>query len=174
MRTYGGFSYPQPDCPAGQSKALPIPLAFAESNWLKIGLFLYEWLSRTQIYDSSYSWRGIFPLGDVHLTEGDVQVNIPDTWVRQGEQLFPGKPRKTTTEKPEERFYSAQQTTAGLDQDCQRTSARTGRQLQHRMAKGYLLLDLACPDALHSSMGTDSPNFIGIQPRPVSSCTLVT
>jgi hypothetical protein len=34
--------------PTGEAKANPIPIAFADSNWLKIGLFLYEWLTRTK------------------------------------------------------------------------------------------------------------------------------
>ncbi len=79
--------------PEGHRKAIPIPLAFAESNWLKIGLFLYEWLSRTQYKIHRTPGEG-FSQWQMSPTDGIVQVTIPDTWVQQGEQLLPGKPRQ--------------------------------------------------------------------------------
>lgn len=87
--------------PTGQSKAVPVPLAFAESNWLKIGLFLHEWLSRASYKVHCVSEEG-FSLWEITSTEGAIKAAIPGSWVRQGEQLFPGNSRKK--EKAEERF----------------------------------------------------------------------
>jgi superfamily II DNA or RNA helicase len=92
--------------PTGQAKAVPIPLAFVGSNWLKIGLFLYDWLSRTQYTIHRTMREGFFlwEIGERDSGEKLLQVTIPESWVRQGEQFVAGKLRKSGTEKPEQEF----------------------------------------------------------------------
>ena len=81
----------------GQTKAIPMPLRYAESDWRKIGLFLYEWLSRTK-YTLHRTVENGFSQWEIASNEGLVRVNIPDSWVDQGEQLLPGKPRAKSME----------------------------------------------------------------------------
>ncbi len=77
--------------PTEQAKAMPIPLSFAESPWFKIGLFLYEWLSRTK-YTMQHSVGEGYCLWEIAPDEGIMQLTIPDCWLSQSEQLFPGMP----------------------------------------------------------------------------------
>jgi superfamily II DNA or RNA helicase len=89
--------------PAESAKPIPIPLAFAESGWLKIGVFLYEWLSRTpydvtRIVENGVSLWGMVP------TEGLIQVGIPEAWVPQAELLFPSGKQKSNTKKSKNGF----------------------------------------------------------------------
>lgn len=86
--------------PTGETQAVPIPLAFSESKWMKIGLFLYEWLSRSQYTVHRTDGEG-FSLWDVVPAEGTVQVTIPDSWAATGEFLFPGKSQNMSAEKQE-------------------------------------------------------------------------
>jgi superfamily II DNA or RNA helicase len=89
--------------PTAEAKAIPIPLGFAKSYWLKIGLFLYEWLSRTKYTVRRTPGEG-GSLWNIIPAEGGMQVTIPDSWLLQGEHFFPGKPRKTSTVEPNENF----------------------------------------------------------------------
>ena len=73
--------------PAGRIKAIPLPLAFAESNWLKIGTFLHGWLHRTQYLVEQSLGKG-FSRWQITLPEGLVQINVPDSWQEQGKQLL--------------------------------------------------------------------------------------
>ena len=87
----------------GQRKAIPIPLTFVESDWRKIGFFLYEWLSRTkyvlhQNVDNGFSQWEIAP------DDGLVRVNIPASWVDQGEQLLQSKSRTKSMEEADTGF----------------------------------------------------------------------
>jgi hypothetical protein len=85
--------------PTPQAKAVPIPLTFAGSNWLKIGRFLYDWLSRTQytIHCTMSEGFSLWEIGEIASGERFLQVTIPDSWVRQGEQFVAVKPRKSGT-----------------------------------------------------------------------------
>ncbi len=86
--------------PAGQTKAMPIPLAFAGSNWQKIGSFLHEWLNRVQ-YTVQRTAGEDFSLLRIAATEGLVQTTIVNSWQDQGELLLSRQSPKTGMEKPE-------------------------------------------------------------------------
>ena len=89
--------------PTGQTKAIPIPLGFAKSPWLKIGLFLYDWLSREK-YTVHQRMEKYFSIWKISTADGVAQVNIPHSWKHQAEQLLPGKSPRTTTEGPDQGF----------------------------------------------------------------------
>ncbi|MDP3480849.1 MAG: DEAD/DEAH box helicase [Desulfoprunum sp.] len=84
---------------SGAAKAMPMPLAFEESGWLKIGVFLYEWLSRTQ-YAVSRSPQDGFSVLEISPAEGLMQVGIPESFALQGELFFSHDQQKSGTEKP--------------------------------------------------------------------------
>ncbi len=86
--------------PPGQTKAIPMPLAFTGSNWQKIGNFLHEWLNRAQYTvqrtaDEDFSFLRITP------GEGLVQVTIPNSWLDQGELLLRRQPPNSGKETAE-------------------------------------------------------------------------
>ena len=84
--------------PTGKTKAIPIPLSFAKSPWLKIGLFLYDWLSREK-YTVHQRMEKYSSIWEITTADGGARVNIPHSWKHQAEQIFPGKsPRATETE----------------------------------------------------------------------------
>ncbi len=86
--------------PTGQTKAMPIPLAFTGSNWQKIGNFLHDWLHRTQ-YTVQRSADEDFSLWRISAAEGLLQITIPNSWQDQGELLLRCKPQKQGLEKEE-------------------------------------------------------------------------
>lgn len=86
--------------PPGQAKAMPMPLAFAGSNWQKIGNFLHDWMHRSQ-YTVERSANDDYSLWRIMPAEGLVQTTIPNSWHDQGELLLFRKPQKPGTEKPE-------------------------------------------------------------------------
>ena len=89
--------------PSESAKPIPIPLAFVESGWLKIGVFLYEWLSRTP-YDVIRTVENGVSLWGMVSTEGLIQVGIPEAWVPQAELLFPSGKQKSNTKKSKNGF----------------------------------------------------------------------
>ena len=89
--------------PVESAKPIPVPLAFAGSGWLKIGVFLYEWLSRTP-YDVTSTVKDGVAVREIVPAEGLVQAGIPEAWARQAEFLFPLKRQKPDTKKPKNGF----------------------------------------------------------------------
>ncbi len=86
--------------PPAPAQAMPIPLAFAESDWLKIGHFLHEWLHRTQYTVERTAGEG-FSRWRFSPAEGFVEVTVPDSWREPGELLFRIDSRKTAAKQPE-------------------------------------------------------------------------
>ncbi len=84
--------------PAGQTKAMPMPMAFAGSNWQKIGNFLHDWLHRTHYTVQRSDGEG-FSLWRITPAEGMLQITIPNAWQEQGELLLFRKPKQPSTEK---------------------------------------------------------------------------
>jgi hypothetical protein len=76
--------------PTEQAKAVPIPLAFAKSHWLRIGHFLYDWLSRAQMTVHRTEEEG-FCRWESAPDAGRTLVTIPDSWVRSGRTSVPGQ-----------------------------------------------------------------------------------
>ncbi len=76
--------------PASESGAVPIPFGFAESDWLKLGTFLFDWLNRTK---TDIRWTEVEGHAQVDITpaEGLVQVVIPHSWRDAGKLLLSRK-----------------------------------------------------------------------------------
>jgi len=72
-----------------QNKAVPIPFGFAQSSWLKIGMFLYEWLNRIQITVRRTAGEAV-SLWEIAPAEGLVRIGIPESWNGLGQILSPG------------------------------------------------------------------------------------
>lgn len=89
--------------PEEKAKPIPMPLAFLESGWLKIGVFLYEWLSRTQYSVGRTVGEG-FSVWEMVSTDGMVTAGISEPWVRAGEFLFPSDQKKLGEKKPGQGF----------------------------------------------------------------------
>jgi superfamily II DNA or RNA helicase len=87
--------------PLERPRAVPIPLGFAQSNWLKIGIFLFEWLSRTQTTVRQSEGEG-FSLCQITPAEGLIQAAIPESWTALGELLLSRKSKKLNAKEPDE------------------------------------------------------------------------
>ena len=72
-----------------QTKATPIPLGFSQSVWLRIGMFLFEWLNRAPSSIRRIAGED-FSQWEITSTEGLIRVTIPETWAVPAEKLFPG------------------------------------------------------------------------------------
>ncbi len=86
--------------PAAPAPAMPIPLAFAGSSWLKIGNFLHDWLHRTPYTVQHAAGEG-FSRWRIVPAEGSVEVTVPDSWGEVGELLFSRESPKPATKKSE-------------------------------------------------------------------------
>lgn len=70
-----------------ETKAIPIPLGFAGSGWLKIGMFLYDWLNRTKISidrtegDQNSIWH-------IKMSQGSIRIAVPNNWCDLSELLL--------------------------------------------------------------------------------------
>jgi len=76
--------------PTAQAKTAPIPLGFEQSNWLKLGIFLFEWLSRTRSAIRHTETEG-HTLVEVTPAEGLVRVAVPESWTAAGKLLLSRK-----------------------------------------------------------------------------------
>jgi superfamily II DNA or RNA helicase len=147
------------------SKAVPIPLGFAKSSWLKIGLFLYDWLSLSK-YAVHRTREKEFSLWEITPGQGFMRVNVPDSWVRQGEQLFPGKLAKTTSEEPDKDFILLHNQLEAW------TKTDTERQLEHAGSRSIgwqkdTSLWIWLARTLYTFHGDRLPDF---RRDPASSC----
>jgi hypothetical protein len=86
--------------PTGQTKAIPIPLAFAAGNWRKFGAFLHEWLNRAKYTIEHTPGKG-FTQWRIAANEGSVRVTIPDSWKDIGELFFQGETQSAANNKPQ-------------------------------------------------------------------------
>lgn len=73
-----------------ETRAVPIPFGFAQSNWLKLGIFLFEWLNRTRTAIRHSEAEEHF-LVEFAPAEGLVQVAIPGSWTAAGKLLLSRK-----------------------------------------------------------------------------------
>jgi len=112
--------------PKGGTKAIPIPLAFSGSNWEKIGLFLYEWLSkckykvRSSREEGCSSWK-------IMLEQGFVRVGLPEAWRHQGEILLSGGREEPTGQKLDKVFKLLEKQLLALTMSVtERALAETG------------------------------------------------
>ncbi len=151
--------------PADSAKTLPMPLAFHASGWLKMGVFLYEWLSRSRYTIDRTPEEG-FTVWRIRPPEGMVQVAMAEQWARQGELLFPFTCRKSESK-------NAENPLSALSQQLQSWTMTPGdRSLQDRgqSSKGWkrassLWLWLA--RMLFVRHGDRLP---GLHREPLSSC----
>lgn len=75
--------------PTPQANAAPIPLAFERSDWLKVGKFLFDWLSRTRA-EPQYREAGACLRVEFAAADGLVRAAIPATWTAAGRLLLSG------------------------------------------------------------------------------------
>ncbi len=84
--------------PGVKTKALPLPLAFAASNWRQVGAFLHAWLHRQQYRVEQTSGDGLCHWR-ITLPEGEVRFTLPDSLRKQAEFLLQRRQQTSVKEK---------------------------------------------------------------------------